>query len=127
MKKIFIYSLIAFLLLSLSATVVLAGTAQDIATGGLEATNAQAGLSEGDPATTIGAALGVLLNILSLIFLIICVYAGVTWMTANGEPENIRKARSMLIQGAIGLAVTLAAYAFTAFVLERINTAVIGG
>jgi hypothetical protein len=47
-------------------------------------------------------------------------------MTANGETDAIAKARSMLIQGVIGLAVTLSAYAFTSFVVDRINTAVSG-
>ncbi|KKR08284.1 MAG: hypothetical protein UT32_C0002G0047 [Parcubacteria group bacterium GW2011_GWC2_39_14] len=125
MKKVLIYFLLLSVFWCAGVAYVSAATAQDIAKGGLDATNAKVGLAEGDPATTIGAALGVLLNILSLIFLIICVYAGVTWMTASGEKDNIAKARSMLIQGSIGLAVTLAAYAFTAFVVDRISTAVI--
>lgn len=127
MKKIVAYTLMLLLLVGYTTTFANAQTAQQIAAGGLAATNAQAGLSEGDPATTIGAALGVLLSILGLIFLIICVYAGVTWMTANGEKDSIAKARSMLIQGSLGLAVTLAAYAFTAYVVAQIGGAVGGG
>jgi len=127
MKRLVIYSLALVALLSLCANFVSAGTAQDIASAGLTSTNTQVGLQEGDPAKTIGAALSVLLSILGLIFLIICVYAGSTWMTANGESDQVKKARGMLIEGALGLAVTLAAYAFTSFVLDRISTAVSGG
>jgi Zn-dependent protease with chaperone function len=124
MKRTFIYLLV--LTFCWSSLVGTAFAAQEIAKAGLSQTNAGVGLAEGDPATTIGAALGVLLSVLSVIFLIICVYAGVTWLTAGGETDQIKKARSMLIQGALGLAVTLAAYAFTKFVVERIGGAIVG-
>jgi len=126
MKKILIYTLVLVCFFAFVSNFALASTAQEIAKQGLATTNAQAKLSEGDPATTIGAMLSVLLSILGLVFVIICVYAGITWMTAAGDADNVKKARSMLIQGALGLAVTLAAYALTSFVVDRIGGAVAG-
>lgn len=124
MKRTLVYLVVLSVIWCSFVGTVLA--AQEIAKQGLINTNVSAGLSEGDPATTIGTALGVVLSILSVVFLILCVYAGVTWMTAGGEADQIKKARSMLIQGTIGLAVTLAAYAFTSFVVSRIGGAVSG-
>ncbi len=125
MKKSLVYLSILLLIVFVFANfnIVGASSAQDLAKTGLDNTNAEIGLAQGDPARTVGAALGVLLSVLGLVFLIICIYAGVLWMTAAGEKDNIAKARSMLIQGAIGLIITLGAYTVTAYVVDKITGA----
>lgn len=129
MKKAFTIGLISLLLIfnfSLIIRPVLAETAQDTALGGLTDTAKETGLQAGNPATTIGAALGVLLSVLGLIMLIIIVYAGVIWMTAGGATENVKRARDMMIEASLGLAVCLASYAITQYIVARITTAVAG-
>lgn len=78
--------------------------------------------------TVIGKALSILMSILGLIFLIIVAYGGVKWMTAKGESKEVEDARSMIIQGAIGLAVTLATYSIAYYVIQQVTEATgVGG
>lgn len=121
MKKVLITFILIVATLLLSTGVVYATSAQDAALAGLKTTNTQAEMSEGDPSQTIGGAISILLGILSLIFLIITIYAGVMWMTASGNVDSVEKARRMLIEGAIGFVLTLSAYAFTAYVVGQIT------
>lgn len=61
------------------------------------------------------------LSLVGTIFLIISVYAGILWMTAAGNEDKVTKAKDMVTQAVIGLAVTLSAYAITAFVTAKLN------
>lgn len=125
MKKIFIIICLVLLGGFITLNFVSANTAQQTALEGLTKTNEQAQMTKGDPAQSIGAAIGVLLSILGLIFLIIVIYAGIMWMTASGDSGKVEKARKMLIEGAVGLAITLAAYSFTAFVVDQLTTEIL--
>ena len=89
------------------------------------------GQAEGDDgapkanfSTIVGQVIKVILAILGVVFLIIVVYAGILWLTAAGEVEDVQKAKRMLTQGVIGLFITLAAYAITYFVVENLTAAV---
>ena len=125
MKKVLITFILIVATLLVSTGFVYASSAQDAALAGLKNTNAQAEMTEGDPSQTIGGAISVLLGILSLIFLIITIYAGVMWMTASGNTDSVEKARRMLIEGAVGFVLTLSAYAFTAYVVGEITSKII--
>ena len=84
--------------------------------------------SSGAPAidfpTVVGSVIKVLLGVLGIIFLILIIFAGVKWMTAHGEKDDITKATDTIRQAIIGLAITLAAYAITDFVVSKIVGAV---
>ena len=125
MKKVLITFILILATVLLSTGVVYATSAQDIAKAGLEKTNSKAEMTEGNPSETIGGAISILLGILSLIFLIITIYAGIMWMTASGNTDSVEKARRMLIEGAIGFILTLSAYAFTAYVVNQISTKIL--
>ena len=91
MRKVI--TIISLVLLANLLVVSLAfASAQDTAMQGLDDTNQEAGLAPGDPAATVGAALSVLLSILGIIFLIVVIYGGITWMTAGGNEENVSTA-----------------------------------
>ena len=101
-------------------------SAADKALSGLIETADPAGLKVDEKITlptVIGKALSILMSILGLIFLIIVAYGGVKWMTAKGDAKEVEDARSMIIQGAIGLAVTLATYSIAYYVIKEITTA----
>ena len=53
------------------------------------------------------------LSFLGVIFTIIIIYAGIKWMTAEGNPESITKAKGMLKNAVIGLIIVIAAYAIS--------------
>lgn len=101
-------------------------TATQKALTGLESTAGAAGVNSGetDPALVIGKALEILISILGVIFLIIVVYGGITWMTANGDPKSVKKGQDMIVEGVIGLIICLGAYALSYFVVQKLTEAV---
>ena len=69
-----------------------------------------------DPRTIAAKIIRTILGVVGTIFLVLTVYAGFLWMTAAGNDEQISKAKKLLYDGAIGLAVILSAYSITYFV-----------
>jgi len=51
------------------------------------------------------------------------IYAGFLWMTAGGNPEQVDKAKQWLTNAIIGLAIILAAYAISGFVIDNLFAA----
>ena len=80
-----------------------------------------------DPRILAANIIKIILGVLGTIFLVLAVYAGFLWMTAGGEEENISKAKKMLYNAVIGLAVVLSAYSLTLFVSSRLLEAIQGG
>lgn len=96
------------------------------ATAKLDAVAGTTGLTkdfEGSISTII---IGVL-SLAGTIFLVLTVYAGILWMTAQGKEEQVTKAKDIVTQAIIGLAITLAAYAITAFVTGKLTGGSSGG
>ena len=69
----------------------------------------------------VGKVVGMALQFVSLLFLIIIVYAGLRWMLAQGDPGKIKEARSWMINAAVGLLITLMAYQIVAYIIEKIE------
>ncbi len=65
----------------------------------------------------IGSIINVGLGFLGIVFLVLLLYAGFLWMTAQGEPKSVDKAKEMLKQSVIGLIIIVAAFAISNFVL----------
>ncbi|MCU0679707.1 MAG: pilin [Planctomycetes bacterium] len=61
----------------------------------------------------------VLLSILAIIFVSLTIYAGFTWMTAQGNEERIKEAKGTLKTAIIGLIIVMCAYSITAFVFTK--------
>jgi len=82
------------------------------------------GLNEGtraDLSSTIGVIIKTILSLVGTIFLILMVYAGILWMTAQGNNEKVEKAQGIIKMAIIGLIVVMSAYAITAFVTLRLT------
>jgi len=62
----------------------------------------------------------VFLSFLGVIFIVLIIYAGFTWMTAAGNEEKIDKAKKTMVSAIIGLAIVLSAYALTYFVIDQL-------
>ncbi len=128
MKNVFLLLVVIMLIVfnfSLALEPVLADGATDKAQAGLKASADTAGFStaKAEPAEVIGKALNILISVLGIIFVILVVYGGVTWMTATGNADQVKKARSMIIEGALGMAVTLASYSLASYVVEKASSA----
>ncbi len=114
MKKYFLISLLAFNLLLVPAANVYAQTdlSQDIAQKSGYGPVTGSSLSE-----TIGKIIKIILGFLGTIFLALTVYAGVLWMTAAGNEEQVTKSLGILKTAVIGLIIIIAAYSITYFVM----------
>ncbi|MBI2626227.1 MAG: hypothetical protein HYW69_01380 [Candidatus Nealsonbacteria bacterium] len=67
---------------------------------------------------TVGNWVFVFLMAIAALFL---VYAGFLWVTAGGSPENVTKAKTMLINAIIGVAVGLGARGIVAVITSIIS------
>jgi hypothetical protein len=90
---------------------VLAGTTLN----NLDVTAKQGGVKPAtdDLPTIIGNVIGTVLSFVGVIFFLLVLYAGMSWMLAMGKEEKITQAKDMLFAAVIGLIVVLAAYAIT--------------
>ncbi len=71
----------------------------------------------------IGNIVRIVLTLLGVVVLVIIVYAGFLWMTAGGNEDQVKKAKQWLINAIIGLALILAAYAISSFVVTNLSSA----
>ena len=75
----------------------------------------------------VSSIIRILLSFLGVIFVVLIIYAGFMWMTSAGNEEKISKAKKIMVSAIIGLAIILAAYAITYFVLDQLLEATKGG
>ena len=65
-----------------------------------------------------------MLSLLGVIFFVLVLYGGFKWMKARGEEKEVEGAKDIIKNATIGLALVLAAYAVSIFVVSRIQSAV---
>jgi hypothetical protein len=58
--------------------------------------------------------------LLGIIAVVLILYGGFLWMTSNGEEGQIDKAKRVILNAVIGLAIILSAVAITQFILSRL-------
>ena len=71
----------------------------------------------------VGNIIGVFLGFVSVILLVIVIYAGFLWLTARGNTSQVEKAQQLLRNGIIGMVITLGAFIITSFVVNTIDQA----
>lgn len=69
----------------------------------------------------LGQYIQVILAFLGVILTVIIVYAGILWMTAGGNSEQVDKAKGWLKNGIIGLVLVLSAYAIASYAINKIT------
>jgi len=69
----------------------------------------------------IGDVIKAFLGILGIIFLILMIYAGYSWMTAHGDEQKVTKAKETITAAIIGLVIVIGAYAITFFVISKLT------
>ena len=75
----------------------------------------------------IARLISIVLGFLGIVIVLIIIYAGFTWMTAGGDQEKVKTAKSWMVNGIIGLVIVAAAWAIASFVTGSIDSAVGGG
>ena len=82
------------------------------------------GLSDEDLTTTLGELINIALSLLGIIFLMLTLYAGFIWMTAQGDAGKTKKAQDILRTAVVGLVILLSAYAISTFIITQVQSAV---
>lgn len=75
----------------------------------------------------ISTVISVILSFLGVIFLILMVYGGYTWMMAAGNEEKVKKAKLLIQAAVLGLLIVVGAYAITVFIMGRLAKDLIPG
>jgi len=60
------------------------------------------------------------LSFLGIIFIILVIYGGYTWMVARGDAQKVTKAKDTITEAVIGLIIVFAAYAISYFVTSSL-------
>jgi len=68
-----------------------------------------------------------LFGLLGTVAVGLILYGGFLYMTSAGEREKVDKAKKLLVNAAIGLAIILSAYSIAAFIISQLIKATIGG
>jgi len=118
--------LVVFILLAVGLLAMRFVWAQD--SFGIDEVNTSLGgsLTTAEPKAVITRIINLALSFLALIALVIVIIGGFLWMTSGGEANKIDKAKQLLKNGLIGLAIILASWAIVAFLITQFGGA-IGG
>jgi hypothetical protein len=120
-KFFFIFVLLLFFIITMANPAGAALKFQDAQTG-ISTTAGQAGVQTADIPTIAASVIKALLGLVGMVFFILFIYGGVQWMTAAGNEEKIRKAKKLIINAVIGIAIITLAYTFTYFISQAIET-----
>lgn len=91
-----------------------AGQAYTGSPGSDEQQIADAGAITDFPAA-IGRVVGAVLAFVGVIFMVLMIYGGFTWMMARGNEQEVSKAKSLIEAAVVGLIIVLMAYSLTEF------------
>ena len=134
MKKKIVTFVLALLLIApvfafaaLPAFAQPSGNPVDVFGGFQTQTQDATGLGNRDPREMAGSIINVVMGFLGIIAVIIILIGGFKWMTAGGDEGKVEEAKKMMTAGVIGLAIVLAAWGITVFVLNALLSATNAG
>jgi Zn-dependent protease with chaperone function len=84
------------------------------------------GLTQTDIRITIANIIRTAMGLLGIIAVVIVLYGGFKWMTAQGDTKAVDEAKKVLIAGIIGLVIIVSAYAIATFVINSLVAATTG-
>lgn len=102
-------------------------TQAQVTSDSLDVVGEQTGLGTEDPRIIVAKLINTGLTVLGVIVVLIVIYGGFVWMTAQGNPEQVDKAKKILINATIGLFIILASWGITSFVIRSLLDATDGG
>lgn len=81
----------------------------------------------GFSATPIGVLIGKLLSavlgLMGLALVVLLIYGGILYLTAAGNQDQVKKAKSAIINAVIGITIVAASYAIATFVVAQLQHA----
>ena len=79
---------------------------------------------EKDLSVVIGRMVGIVLGSMGVIFTVLLIIGGFMWMTSRGNEDAVKRARDLIRNAIIGLAIVVIAYALAHFITEEFAKAV---
>lgn len=79
-------------------------------------------LGETDPRMLAGRLISGLLSVIGTITLLMFVYAGVLWITAQGEPKKVQRGKDIMVWATLGLGVIAGAYVLVNALVKAFTT-----
>lgn len=125
LKKITVFLIVLLAVIFLLPKDLLAQTVNE-ATGVNDLANAGVNLGQKDLKEVIANIINIILAFLGVIAVVLFIYAGWLWMTAQGDAAKVEKAKKIMIDTTIGLAITLSAYAIASFILRALFNGTFG-
>jgi len=119
MKKYFRPLLAAVLVATFAAVPVVAGAVN--IEYGLDDLKNEAGYGNKTLGEAVGAIVNVVLSVLGLVATVIIIIGGFIWMTSGGNPDQVGKAKKLMMAGVIGLIIILLAWSISHFLVTRIT------
>ena len=68
--------------------------------------------------TLAGQIITLIFSLLGIIFILFTIYGGYLYLTARGNEEQTKKAKSIITQNIIGIVIILGAYALVYFIIK---------
>ncbi len=72
-------------------------------------------------AAQIGKLAGIALSFIGILFFLLMIYGGFTWMIARGNDQEVTKAKEIIYGAVIGLVIVLSAYALTKYIGDALT------
>src|SRR3989339_1701033 len=76
-----------------------------------------------DPRIIVGRVIRIFLGFLGVVTIAVILYGGFLYMISGGSEAGVDKAKQWIINGVIGLAIILSAFALTSFIINRLSEA----
>lgn len=122
-NNIYLFFMKKTLALLVGLFIFLAGAQTVFAQYGLKETGTAAfgATPSGSVSGIIGNVIGAGLTFVGVLFLVLMIYGGITWMLARGNEQQSKKALDTIIAAVIGLVIVLGSYALTNFVFSSVE------
>jgi len=103
-----------------------AGTALQNFQGNIDQTSDKAGIkgARNDIGSMVGSIINSALGLLGIIFVVLTIYSGYLWMTAQGDDKKVAEAKQTLKRAATGLILIFASYAIVNFTLGVVESGI---
>lgn len=123
MKKILLSLAVFIALFGILVAPAIVNAEDEFQLNNLGSFAASTNLATADIRATAARIINSAMALLGVVAVVIILIGGFKWMTAMGNDEAVKKAKTLIIQGVIGLVIIVCAYALAQFILNALYSA----
>lgn len=104
--------------------VALAAAAPAMAAGlndGMNAARTSDMAQTSDPDSVVTSVVNIILWVVGVLAVVMIVFAGIKYITSNGDSGKVQSAKNTIVYSVVGLIVAIFAWAIVNFVVEQVN------